>query len=175
MRGVEKNRKGIGSTKCLGKWMLSWALPFICSILAPAGFSTSRRAMQGALAEDEFFKWLPAVCFIMFCACLAQWLLLLARDVTLPGSPVAALTRFYGKREGPKWKLWAAVNKSSHGSWGCAGAAPGASLHPQSDWDGIYIFSPPSVNLLYSACETHKGMVGLSMWNLPLWGSVVCT
>lgn len=43
-----------------------WAA--ICNILAPAGFSPSRRAMQRARAGDELFKWLPAVCFIMFCA-----------------------------------------------------------------------------------------------------------
>lgn len=31
MRGVENNRKGIGSIKCLGKWMLSWDLPLFAT------------------------------------------------------------------------------------------------------------------------------------------------
>lgn len=29
---------------------------FICKVLAPVGFSASRRVMQRAVAEDELFK-----------------------------------------------------------------------------------------------------------------------
>lgn len=118
MRGVENNRKGIGSIKCLGKWMLSWDLPlFATSWLQQVSVQVGE-AMQRALAEDELFKWLPTVRFVMFCANVFSLITSVAG--TWCNATREALSRFYRKREEPKWKLSADVSKSSHVSQACA-------------------------------------------------------
>lgn len=68
MRGVENNRKGIGSSKSLGKWMLCWVLPILTmSSLEQVTMCVgeqSREHWQEKNCLNESQQW----CFITFCA-----------------------------------------------------------------------------------------------------------
>lgn len=116
VRGVKNNRKGMGSSKCLGKWMLSWALRLFGTSWLQQVWVQVGEPCRGYEQKMSCLNDSPTVCFIMFCENVFSPIASVAGTWS-----VAALSRFYGKREGPKWKLSAGVSKSSHVSWGCAG------------------------------------------------------
>lgn len=72
MRGVENNRKGTGSSRSLGQWMLSWLLPLF-SVCTWAGFCARRWAKQRALTVKELFKSHNRVFLYVFVQILCYW------------------------------------------------------------------------------------------------------